>query len=104
MADDPQRSVKASRRRLVEVLTHAWDHSAFYRELYAAAGIRRPDLGHIALDDLPVVSKADVMVRFDEAVTDPRLRLADLASWSDRDVDPLHLYLDEYILITSSAG
>ena len=104
MRDDPQRSAKTSSRRLVEVLTHAWDRSSLYRELYAAAGIRRTDLPHVALEDLPAVSKADVMVRFDEAVTDPRLRLADLERWTERDVDPLHLYLDEYIVITSSAG
>jgi hypothetical protein len=92
------------RRRLGEVLARAWDHSAYYRELYAAHGIRREDLSQVALEDLPVVpSKADLMLRFDEAVTDPRLRRGDLERWEQQDANPLHLYLDEYIIIQSAA-
>ena len=91
-------------RRLRELLAHAWKHSPLYREIYTREGIRERDLPHIALEHLPVVSKSDLMVRFDEAVTDSRLRRADLEAWVQRDTDPLNLYLDEYIIIHSSAG
>ena len=43
------------------------------------------------------------MVRFDEAVTDPRLRSGDLERWVQQDTNPLNFYLGEYIIIFSSA-
>jgi phenylacetate-coenzyme A ligase PaaK-like adenylate-forming protein len=42
-------------RRLRELLSHAWNHSPFYREIFAREGIREQDLPHIALEHLPVV-------------------------------------------------
>ncbi|HET7199925.1 MAG TPA: AMP-binding protein [Burkholderiales bacterium] len=91
-------------RRLRELLVRAWNHSRFYREVYTREGIRERDLPYIALEQLPVVSKADLMVRFDEAVTDRRLRRSDLKAWFEEDRDPLNLYLNEYIVIHSSGG
>ena len=94
----------ASEPSLRDLLVHAWDRSRFYHEVYSAHGIGRRDLYRIALEDLPVVSKADLMVRFDEAVTDPRLRKSDLEQWLRNDVDPLNLYLDDYIIVHGSGG
>ena len=48
-------------------------------------------------------SKADLMLRFDDAVTDPRLRKGELERWEQQDANPLNLYLDEYIIIQSAA-
>jgi amino acid adenylation domain-containing protein len=93
-----------SERRLRELLSHAWNHSAFYRENFRREGIREQDLPHIPLEQLPVVSKADLVARFDEAVTDPRLRRADLEAWVQEEADPSKLYLDDYIVIHSSYG
>ena len=90
-------------KRFHQLLAHAWDHSAFYREIYAAHGIRRQDLPHVALADLPIVGKADLAARFDEAVTDPRLRRRELEAWVEQDTNPLNLYLDEYIVVHSSS-
>jgi amino acid adenylation domain-containing protein len=104
ITEDRRPNVPALERRLRELVGRAWDHSAFYREIYAAHGLRRRDLSQVALEDLPVVSKADLMVRFDEAVTDPRLRKSDLESWLRNDFDPLHLYLDEYVIVHGSGG
>jgi len=101
--NDQDRQLVAN-RRFRSLLAHAWDRSPFYREIYAAHGIRQQDLSAVALEDLPVVSKADLMVRFDEAVTDPRLSKADLEQWLRKDVDPLNLYLDEYIVVHGSGG
>jgi phenylacetate-coenzyme A ligase PaaK-like adenylate-forming protein len=60
-------------RHQVEALTalrrHAYRHSTFYRRLHA--GLREAPLAA-----LPVVTKADLMANFDEALTDPRLSLA----------------------------
>jgi phenylacetate-coenzyme A ligase PaaK-like adenylate-forming protein len=91
-------------RRFRQLLAYAWAQSPLYREIYAAHGIRERDLPHVALHDLPVVSKSDVMVRFDEAVTDSRLRLAQLEGWLQQDANPRRLYMDEYVVIHSSGG
>jgi amino acid adenylation domain-containing protein len=90
--------------KLRELLKHAWGKSSLYRELYSEAGIQEVDLDHIPLEDFPVMTKSDVMLRFDEAVTDSRLKIDDLNVWIKNDKNPLNLYLDEYIVISSSAG
>jgi len=54
---------------LTAVRRHAYRHSAFYRRLHA--GMRAAPLA-----ELPVVTKADLMANFDEALTDHRLSLA----------------------------
>ena len=102
--DHRPQAANAPERRLRELLAWAWKRSPFYRAIYADHGIRQQDLSAIALEELPVVSKADLMVRFDEAVTDPRLTKGDLERWLRNDVDPLNLYLDEYILVHGSGG
>jgi amino acid adenylation domain-containing protein len=91
-------------RRFRELLVRAWNHSPFYREVFMREGICERDLPYIALEHLPVVSKTDLMVRFDEAVTDRRLRKRDLEAWVAQDTDPLNLFLDEYIVMHSSGG
>jgi phenylacetate-CoA ligase len=91
-------------QRFLTILAHAWQHSAFYRQIYTAHGIRERDLPFVQLEDLPVVFKADLMERFDDAVTDPRLRKQPLETWVQQDTNPLSLYLDEYIVLHSSGG
>lgn len=59
-------------RHAVEVLRqHAFARSAFYRRHHAG-------MARAPLQDLPIVTKADLMSAFDEAVTDPGLRLRDV--------------------------
>src|SRR5258708_39094819 len=91
-------------QRLRELLAGACTRSLFSRGVFIREGIRERDLPYIALEHLPVVSKAVLMVRFDEAVTDRRLRKSDLEAWVAQDADPLHLFLDEYIVVHSSGG
>ena len=67
MREHQQRLLRAS-------IAHALANSPFYRELYAAAGAgpRSP------VERLPVVTKTLLMERFDDVVTDRRLRLSEL--------------------------
>lgn len=58
-------------RALGRLRRHAYAHSRFYREHHA--GLREAPL-----HALPPVTKAELMASFDEAVTDPRLHLADV--------------------------
>jgi mannose-6-phosphate isomerase-like protein (cupin superfamily) len=89
------------RRRLRETVTHAVAHSRFYRELYAS--ISEP--GTAELDCFPVVTKTQLMERFDDWVTDPRLELSDLrdhiATFRGLDGHYLHRYR---VLTTSGSS
>lgn len=58
-------------RRLADLRAHATAHSPFYRDLHRG-------LEGAPLSALPVVTKATLMERFDELVTDRDVRLADV--------------------------
>jgi len=76
------------RRRLVATARHAAAASPLYRELYAGIELTE-DLDVRAL---PVVTKAMLMERFEEWVTDPRLRLSEVEAHLERvRGDELHL-------------
>lgn len=78
-------------KRLRALLAHAVERSPFYRRRFAGL-----DVAHCALSDLPTLTKTEMMAHFDELVTDPRLKKADLAAFTD---DPSNLgryYLGRY--------
>ncbi|MDP3857708.1 MAG: hypothetical protein Q8Q73_08120 [Stagnimonas sp.] len=84
-------------RRLQELVAHARAHSPYYRELYR-------DLPQGAADpsQLPTTSKNALMARFDEWVTDPRLRYEHVRAFSR---DPQRIgehFLDRYTVATTS--
>jgi phenylacetate-CoA ligase len=58
-------------RRLADLRTYATEHSPFYRNLHR--GLERAPL-----TELPVVTKATLMERFDDLVTDRVVHLADV--------------------------
>jgi phenylacetate-CoA ligase len=79
------------KRRLVATARHAAAASPLYRELYAGIELAE-DLDVRAL---PVVTKAMLMERFDEWVTDPRLRRSEVEAHLER-VRGDELYLGSY--------
>ncbi len=83
--------LELQRRRLLEMARHAAAASPFYRELYA--GIELAD--DLDVRALPVVTKPMLMERFDEWVTDPRLRLSEVERHLEH-IQGDELYLGEY--------
>jgi phenylacetate-CoA ligase len=81
--------------RLQELARHAAEHSPFWRE--------RLPRGNVRLADLPVLTKEELTGNFDELVTDPRLRLAELLDHLAR-IEGDALYLGEYRVMTSSGS
>ena len=57
--------------------------------------------GRVELSALPVLTKAELMERFDDIVSDPRLRRDELLEHLGRIHDDT-LYLGEYRVMTSS--
>ncbi len=70
----PARLRVHQREALSALRRHAYAHSAFYQEFHAG-------LETAPLEALPVLTKAMVMDRFDDLVTDPAIRLADVKAY-----------------------
>jgi phenylacetate-CoA ligase len=91
-ADTPREELLALQQRsLVASARHAAAASPLYRELYA--GIELAD--DLDVRALPVVSKDMLMERFDEWVTDPRLRRSEVEAHLER-LRGDELYLGAY--------
>src|SRR5687767_15062586 len=65
-AKPPEEILEVQRTRLVDLLQHAREHSAFYREKFAHI-----DGSSFELADLPTSSKSEIMEHFDDALTAP---------------------------------
>ena len=92
-----ERLARFQQQRLDELVRHAVAHSPFYRER-----IGRPT-GPVELGRLPTLDKATMMERFDELVTDPRLRRDELLAHVETLTgDALHL--GRYRVMTTSGS
>ncbi len=95
----PRAIAAARRQRLAALLEHARARSPWYRERFAA----QPS-GELSLERLPVQTKAELMAHFDDWVTDPAIRLAEVERFL---ADPAHIgeqFLDRYLVWTSSGS
>jgi phenylacetate-coenzyme A ligase PaaK-like adenylate-forming protein len=95
----PPRIAALQSQRLAELLRAVGRRSAFYAEV-----LQGRDPAHVPLQELPVVTKREMMLRFDEWVTDPRLALPQLRAFiADRRRigEP---YLDRYLVWESSGS
>ncbi|HEV7913139.1 MAG TPA: AMP-binding protein, partial [Albitalea sp.] len=84
-------------QRLAALLQSVALHSPFYRRV-----LKGRDAAGVALHELPVVTKSELMASFDDWVTDPRLKLSELRAFvADRRRigDP---WLDRYLVWESS--
>lgn len=91
-----ERLLAYQRERLRSLLRHAVERSPYYRE---GLGPHAPEL---PLESLPALPKPLLMERFDEIVTDPRLRRTDLEAFLAK-ADAGASYLGDY-RIFSTAG
>jgi phenylacetate-CoA ligase len=82
---------KSREKRLRALLKHAVERSPYYRERFAGL-----DVSRCGLSELPTLSKAEMMENFDELVTDPRLRKAELSEFVDNPVNLGRYYLGKY--------
>jgi putative adenylate-forming enzyme len=94
-----QRLREHQQERLDALVRHAVAASPFHRE---RLGPHVGD-GPVRLADLPVMGKAEMMDRFDEVVTDPRLRRDELLERAERAMDD-GLHLGRYRVMASSGS
>jgi phenylacetate-CoA ligase len=85
-------TVKAKQEeRFRALLAHAAQHSPYYRRKLAGL-----DLATCSLSDLPTLTKAEMMENYDDLVTDPRIKKADLSAFTDDLSNLGRLYLGSY--------
>ena len=83
------------RKRVRALVSYAVSRSPYYRDVLGADAPERP------LAELPTLSKVTLMAEFDQVVTDPRLRLADLKSHLASE-NPLQSFLGAFRVATTS--
>ena len=83
--------------RFREMVRHAMDHTAFYARLYEGV-----DPDRVVPEDLPVVTKDDLVANFHDFLADDALRLDELREWV-KDPDNFGRYFrDEYVVFHTS--
>jgi phenylacetate-CoA ligase len=90
-----ERLERFQQARLEALVRHAAERSPFWAE--------RLPRGRVRLDELPTLEKAEMMERFDDLVTDRRLRRDELLAHLDA-IDRDELYLDEYRVMATSGS
>ena len=88
---------KIQRKRLRALVEYARKNSPFYRELYA--GLR----ADWTTEDLPPVTKPELMARFDDVVTDRAVTMARVRDFT-KDIDNVGRMLDGKYLVFQTSG
>ena len=96
----PRERLEEHRQRALDALVrHAAAHSPFYRERLSGV----PGDGPVELRSLPTLDKATMMDRFDDLVSDRRLRRDELLAHLEG-LDHDALYLGEHRVMTTSGS
>ena len=85
-------------KRLRALVRHSRERSPYYRKRLSGV----PE--EIPLDRLPIMTKDEMRDRFDDLVTDRRLRLRDLQWWMKTDLTLGRGYLDRYAVCHTSGS
>ena len=95
-----ERLQRFQQERLDALVRHAARQSPLYRER-----LRDLPAGPVALADLPIMTKAEMMDRFDDLVCDPALRRDALLEWVEAlDADRLHPTGHRVMTTSGSSG
>jgi phenylacetate-CoA ligase len=100
--NEPDDVLETQRSRLVDLVDHAREHSAYYRKKYAdVPGI---DDGTFQLTDLPTTTKSDVMENFEDALTVDDVNRDDVEAFFQDDENLGKLFRDKYVLSHTSGS
>lgn len=95
----PEKVERLQRKRLRQMVGFAMDHSSFYREKY-----RGIDRNHFELSHLPPCNKSELMAHFDEMVTDPEVRQADVERFVENPENLGRWFLGRYAVSHTSGS
>jgi phenylacetate-CoA ligase len=90
------------RSRLVDLVQHACENSAYYREKYR--GVRGIDSGTFKLTDLPTSSKAEIMDHFEDALTVGDISRDDIEAFVKEGDNLGEYFRDKYVFSHTSGS
>lgn len=91
-------------RKLRIMLHHAWEHSAYYRKTFEAAGIAEEQLDELPLSCFPTIDKKEFLEHFDELVVPKDLCQQELREFDAQESPDRKLYKDKYHVVHSSGS
>lgn len=96
---DPRRLAEIQMARLRQLVRTATERAPFFRDRY-----RGIDLDHLKLEQLPTVTKANLMEHLDNAVTDPAVRREDLEHFIAEPDNRTKLFRNRYVVCHTSGS
>ena len=90
--------------KLRKLLLYAYEHSAYYRETFEAAGITANQINTAPLEQFPTLNKELLMEHYDEIVTDTNVKQSELRSFGEKSSDSMDRYLGKYHVVHSSGS
>lgn len=91
-------------KKLRELLTYAYDHSAYYHRTFEEAGITRKQIPLLPLWAFPVIDKQILMEHFDELVTVSDLKQEELRRFDAQESSKQKKFKDKYHVVHSSGS
>lgn len=89
-------------KKLREMLKYAYNNSEFYRELYSKNGIQYENLNTIAIEDIPSITKKDMMDNLQSVLTVKDITAEEVMDFAHKCKDPKVLLKNKYQVIHSS--
>lgn len=86
-------------RRLRDLLRFSREHSKYYREKW-----KNIDIETCKLQDLPILTKTEMMENFENLVTDPRLKKNEIIDFMTKFENIGKYYLDEFVVSHTSGS
>lgn len=90
--------------KLRNMLHYAWEHSAYYRRTFSAAGITEEQLDELPLSCFPTINKKEFFEHFDELVVPKDLRQKDLLEFDASGSSDRKPYKGKYHVVHSSGS
>lgn len=91
-------------RKLQKLLSHAYNHSPYYRKVFEQKGISRESLRTLSLSDCPTMDKETLMEHFDEIVTVPDIKQEELRNFDEETSAGEKLFRGKYHVVHSSGS
>ena len=99
-----ERMRKLQNQKLRRMLHYAWEHSAYYRRTFQAAGITEEQLDELPLSCFPTLDKKILLEHFDELVTVPDITQQELRRFDEEQNANRIPYKGKYHVVHSSGS
>ena len=100
----PKQMRTLQEKKLRKMMHHAWEHSAYYRRTFEAAGITEGQLDELPLSCFPTLNKKELLGHFDELVVPKDLRQRELSEFDAQKSPDRKPYKGKYHVVHSSGS